>query len=123
LHRGNSNSIRLNPEAPFVAPACVFELPVPAEFLGTGDLDSDGDRDVVATSSTSDALYLLRGDGRLALKEPERIELPGRVTALLTGEMNRADGLGDVVVGVAGNDGPAVLIFEGPAGALSQKPK
>jgi CSLREA domain-containing protein len=42
---------------------------------------------------------------------------------LVTGEINRADGLDDVVVAVAGADGPAVLVFEGPEGALRGKPK
>lgn len=123
LHRGNSDLTHPNTEAPFLAPALVFELAVAVEFLGAGDFDADGHRDVVAASSTEEALYLMRGDGNFTLGEPERIELPGRVTALVTGEMNRADGLADVVVGVAGRDGPKVLVFEGPGGALRRKPE
>jgi hypothetical protein len=123
LHRGNSDLIHPNAEAPFLAPARVFEMPVAAEFLASGDFDADSHRDVVAASSTDDALYLMRGDGQGGLAEAERIDLPGRVTALAAGEMNLADGLRDVVVGVTGSDGPQLLIFEGPRGALRQKPQ
>ncbi|MEW6211436.1 MAG: FG-GAP-like repeat-containing protein [Acidobacteriota bacterium] len=123
LHRGNSDLIHPNPEAPFLAPARVFKLAVAAEFLASGDFDADGHRDVVAASSTEEALYLLRGDGHSSLGKPERIELSGRVTALVTGDMNRADGLADIVVAVAASDGPKVLVFEGPDGALRRKPE
>jgi hypothetical protein len=132
LHRGNVDAIFPNSlaaqqrkqrgeftDAPFLAPARVFELLGAAEFLGAGDFDADGHWDVVAASSSDEALYLLRGDGQLGLGEPERIELPGRVTAMVVGEINRADGLEDVVVGVNGLSGPQALVFERPRGAFS----
>lgn len=46
------------------------------------------------------------------------IPLPGAVTTLTTGEINRRDGLVDVVVGIVGADGPQALVFESPDGAL-----
>ncbi len=45
------------------------------------------------------------------------------MTALAAGEINRLDGLPDLVVGVAGPDGPAALVFEGPDGALEAEPE
>ena len=41
----------------------------------------------------------------------------------MTGEINRADGLTDVVVAVVAESGPKLLIFEGPEGALRSKPE
>jgi hypothetical protein len=45
------------------------------------------------------------------------------VTALVTGEINRADGLTDVVIGIVGPDGPHALVFESPDGALRGEPE
>ncbi|MCI0488639.1 MAG: right-handed parallel beta-helix repeat-containing protein [Blastocatellia bacterium] len=136
LHRGNVDSIFPNtPEAqlrrnrgeftdaPFLSPARVFEMPVAAEFLGAGDFDADGHRDVVAASSTSEALYLLKGDGQGGLGEAEIIQLPGRVTALTVGDVNRADSFADVVVGVNGEYGPQALVFQNFDGALRNEPE
>lgn len=136
LLRGNVDSIYPNaPEAqqrkaageftdaPFLSPARVFGLPIKPEFLGAGDFDGDGHWDVVAASRTSDALYLLPGDGRGRFGEPRQIALPGTPTAFVTGEINRPDGLIDVVVAINGQDGPKALAFEGPEGALRAPPE
>jgi hypothetical protein len=135
LHQGNADfSEPYRPEAgrrksreqltdaPFLAPAHVFTLPVPPDYLGTGDFDADGHQDVVAAARGEAGLFLLRGNGRLQLTI-ERVELDGTVTALAVGEINRADGLADVVVGVEGSDGPEVLVFEGPNGSLRREPE
>jgi len=134
LHRGNIDSIYPNnPEAvrrkaegrfsdsPFLPDVRVFETPEPPELLGTGDFDGDGHWDIVAAHRGSDALFLFPGDGRGGLSRAKRVELPGKVTALATGEINRADGLVDLVVGIAREHGPQVLVFEGPDGALKAK--
>src|SRR5260370_28253460 len=118
LHRGNVDSLFPNsPEAqqrraqgqyidsPFLPKARVFELRDPPDFLGAGDFDNDGHWDVVTAARNSQALYLLPGDGHGGFGPARRIDLPGRVTTLTTGEMNLADGLVDVVVAVAGADG------------------
>jgi hypothetical protein len=136
LHRGNIDSIYPNsPEAqqrkatgqftdlPFLSPAQVFEVPDAPDFLGTGDFDADGHWDVVAAVRGSDSLYLLPGNGRGGFDPAKQIELPGTVTALVTGEINRRDGLDDVVAGIVGLDGPQLLVFEGPEGALGGKPE
>lgn len=114
---------RLTDAVRFEAPAQVVELPEPAEFIATGDFDADSRIDLVAASSGGEALYLVRGIERGAIGSPERIELPAKVTALVAGEINRADGLADLVVGVTGDEGPKALVFEGPKGALRQEPE
>lgn len=134
LHRGNVDSVYPNaPEAqqrratgvftdaPFLSPARVFDLPVAADFVGAGDFDADGHWDVVIANRGDNALHFLAGDGEGNFSGAQRIELPGRVTAMATGEVNRADGLIDVVVGVATSSGPRALVFESPEGALRGK--
>jgi hypothetical protein len=99
-------------EAPFLSPAKVFDLPEAPEFLGAGDFDGDDYLDVVIAARGSNVLYWLPGNGQGSLGSTNQIELPGAVTTLVTGGMNRRDGLMGVAVGINGPDGPELLIFE-----------
>lgn len=130
IHRGNvdslwpySNAMRHRELPPFLPEVRVFTLPAAPDFLGAGDFDADGHWDLVAASLGGKALYLLRGDGRGGFAAPQRIDLPGAVTALATGEINRVDGLTDIAVGVSSDAGSQVLVFESPAGALRAGPE
>jgi hypothetical protein len=108
LHQGNVDSIYANaPEAqhrkangtytdsPFLSPAHVFEVAEAANFVGGGDFVADSHWDVVAAARGGNALWLLPGDRKGGFGPARRIDLPGRVTTLVTGEINRADGLAD----------------------------
>jgi len=136
LHRGNVDSIFENsPQAlrrkaegtftdsAFLSRARVFEVVESADFMVAGDFDADGHWDVAAAARSGKALYLLPGDGRGGFGTAKRIDIPGNVTAVASGDVNRADGLTDVIVGATGDDGPKVLLFEGPEGALKSKPE
>jgi hypothetical protein len=138
LHRGNEGRKRMgewanggmgeNPishsptlplsHSPFLLEARVFELPGAPDFLGAGDFDGDGHRDVAAAARGGQAVWLLPGDGRGGFGEAKQIPLTGQVTAMTVGEINRADGLADVIVGIDGSNGPQVLVFESPEGAF-----
>jgi hypothetical protein len=136
LLRGNVDSIYPNaPEAqqrmaegaftdaPFLSPAFVFGAPEATDFIGAGDFDGDGRWDVVAAARGSNKLYLMSGDGKGGLQQTKQVDLPGGVTAMVVGEINRRDGLDDVVVGVSGEQGSKVVVFEGPEGALRATPE
>jgi hypothetical protein len=136
IHRGNVDSIYPNaPEAkqrkaegtftdaPFLSPALVFSVPEAVDFVGAGDFDGDSHWDVVAARKGGDKLHLLSGDGKGGLGPAKQIEVAGGVTAMAVGEINRRDGLDDVVVGVTTGDGTKVLVFEGPEGALRATPE
>jgi 6-phosphogluconolactonase (cycloisomerase 2 family) len=136
LHRGNVDSIFPNSleaqqrkaigtftDSPFLPQARVFAMPETPDFLGTGDFDNDGHWDVVAAARGSSALYLLPGDGQGELRQAQRVDLPGRVTALVTGEINRRDGLADIAVGIVTDNGPQTVIFESPEGAMKGQPE
>jgi CSLREA domain-containing protein len=110
-------------DAPFLSPASVFAAPVAAEFIGAGDFDADGHWDVVVASSSSRSLQMLSGDGQGNLRFTRQVSLSGVVTALTTGEINRADGLVDIVVGFTNANGSALIVFEGPEGALGSTPE
>ena len=113
LHRGNVDSIYPNTgeaeqriargeftDAPFLSPAEVFAVPQRPDFIGVGDFDADAHLDVLMAARGSNQLYRMAGDGRGRFGPMQVIELPGRVTAMTVGEINRQDGLAEVAVGI-----------------------
>jgi len=131
LHRGNVDTIYPHSpsarqrrvegsfsDAPFLSPAKPFELNSTPDFLGAGDFDNDGHRDVVVGTRSGHQLLFLAGDGEGNFSLSTAVELGGALTAMITGEINRADGLLDIVVGVNGEAGSAVRVYQGPRGAL-----
>ena len=130
LHRGNvdalwpyGKAIRNGEPPAFLPEAQVFTIPEAPDFLGAGDFDADGHWDLVAGHLGGKSLYFLRGDGHGGFAKAERIDLPGAVTALVAGEINRVDGLTDVAAAVTGASGSQVLVFESPTGALRGEPE
>ena len=136
VSRGNIDSIYPNsPEAlarkkkgtftdvPFLSPVRLFQAPSPPDFMESGDFDADGFPDVVIASRGGDALYFMAGDGRGGLGQAVRVGLPGHVTAMASGDVNRRDGLPDLLIGVTSAAGPKLLVFEGPHGAWKSAPE
>jgi hypothetical protein len=110
-------------DAPFFPVSHAASLPDAPDFLAAGDFDADGHRDAAAARLGGDALFLLRGDGRGAFSEAERVALPGVVTALAAGDVNRRDGLIDLLVATDGEGGPRLHVFEHANGALRSGPE
>jgi len=136
LQRGNVDSVYpYTPEArqrkasgdftnaPFLSPAAVFDTAAVPEILLQGDFNADGHADLIAVARGSETIHLLAGDGRGNLAPAQDISLPGKVTAVTSGEINRADGLTDLVVAIDGADGPKLMVFEGPEGAVKATPE
>jgi hypothetical protein len=136
LQRGNVDSIYPNTQeakqrkangaftqAPFLSSGQAFDLPLAADFIGAGDFDGDGHWDIVSASRIGKALYLLSGDGHGGFDQAQEISLPGVVTAMTTGEVNRRDGLTDAIIGVRNETESQVMVFEGPNGALRAEPE
>jgi uncharacterized repeat protein (TIGR01451 family) len=110
-------------DAPFLSPARLFAVPVAGEFVVAGDANGDSHQDIVITSRASRSLYLMAGDGKGSIRVAKEIALPGTVTALAAGDVNRRDGIVDILVGVVGDRGPRALIFEGTRGAIAAEPE
>ncbi len=109
--------------APFYPATGLVELPEAPEFIGAGDFDADGHGDLVTAARGSRQLQYLRGDGHGNFRAASLLALPGAVTALAVGEINHADGLTDVFVGITGNEQAQLLIFTGEQGALNARPE
>jgi uncharacterized repeat protein (TIGR01451 family) len=110
-------------DAPFLASARVFATPVAGELVVAGDFNGDAHMDIAVTSRASRSLYLLAGDGKGDMRLAKEVALPGTVTALAAGDVNRRDGIADILVGVTGSSGPRALVFEGRNGALNAEPE
>jgi hypothetical protein len=107
----------------FLHSSDTFAVPESPDYLGAGDFDNDGHADLIAAARGSQRLYFLSGDGTGRFRQPRAVALPGGITAFAVGDVNRADGLADVVVGTSGTGGPQVLIFEHPLGAIKAAPE
>ena len=130
IHRGNVHALwpygaalRNGTPSPFLANPRTLSVPEAPDFVATGDFDADGHLDIVTAHRGSDALYFLRGDGRGGFRTAKRIQLGGSITALISGEINRADGLADLIVAVKNAKGSIVLVYESPLGALNGQPE
>jgi len=110
-------------DAPFLSPTRLFEAPTAPDFMETGDFDGDGFVDVAIASRGDNVLYFLPGDGSGGLDSAKSIELPGMVTAMASGDVNRRDGLTDLVVAVSASSGPELLVYENPEGAFRGEPE
>jgi parallel beta-helix repeat protein len=109
--------------APFFSRVNVFAIPEFPDFLAAGDFDNDGHWDVVTAARASRALYFMAGNSQGGFRQPQRVDVPGAITALQAGEINRADGLADLIVGLVEGSQPALLVYEGPEGALKAQPE
>jgi hypothetical protein len=135
LERGGSGALAVDPPtrrtrvarlasgAASISRGSAWAVPMAPAFLETADVDGDGRLDVVMAADGAEEIFWLPGDARGRFASPRRVELPGAVTAMAAGEVNRADGLIDLAVAVATRSGPRLLIFESPRGAFRDPPE
>lgn len=122
--RGNSAVMQqASVEPPFQPQARAFSLPFAADCLAVADADGDGHVDLLVGERGRDVMFVLRGDGRGEFFAGRQISLPAPLTALSVGDVNRPDGLNDLVVGVNGPKGAQLIVFEGPEGFLRASPE
>jgi hypothetical protein len=99
----------------------------PFAFAGdlavAADADGDGRMDVVVGRRGDAHLEILLGDGAGRLPFRAAIELPASLTALTIADVNRPDGIPDLLAGVDGGDGPALIVLSSPHGFLEAEPE
>src|SRR2546426_3831090 len=107
--------------ASFLTDVQTIQLPESPDFLLVGDFNNDGHKDLL-TAARGGGLYLLAGDGRGGFETPERLQLPGQITALTAGAFGHAEGWLAVIAGMVGPQGPALAIFNQDMSGLSRTP-
>lgn len=122
-HALSPESSRPLEAVPFDIQAHVYPVSIIPEILAAVDGDADGHLDLVVAERGNRTILLLKGDGRGGFNDLRQLMLPGELTELAVGDVNRRDGVSDLVVGVTGLDGHQLLIFEGPGGFLASCPK
>ena len=135
LYRGNADSRAPHSRAaqqhkaqgtftsePFLPIVETMDLPESAELVA-GDFNADGHQDILAYSIGGNTLFVLAGSGRGTFGAAQEIKLAGRITAVASGEIGRADGLMDLAVAITNEKGPQLLVFEYPEGAFKHKPE
>lgn len=103
--------------------ATVFATLEAPDLILSGDFDADGHYDLAFARRGSPTLHYLFGNGQGEFPRRASVHLEGRITAMIGGDINRADGLTDALVAVERDKGSALLVFEGPNGAARSQPE
>jgi len=104
--------------SPFRQEERSIELPISPDFLLSGDFDRDSRVDIIAAAKGGGTIYLIAGDGTGGFVNTREIGLNGKINTMIGGDVNRLDGLPDVIIGV----GSEVLIYRGFGDILSREP-
>ena len=99
-------------DAPRAAP---YSAPVAPDRLVVTDLNADGNRDLVASSTRDRAVVTMLGDGTGRLVFSARRDLDGAPVAIAAAAVDQTSGL-DVVTAVANNDAVDVITGNGLGG-------
>lgn len=111
----------VNPIIPFGDPIA-FSTPVPPVLMASGDFNNDGFVDLVMSDLKSNGIFMMAGDSRRTFHKSEFISLPGRPTAMYSGELGRVDGLKELAIAVEVNGKGTLLIYQSAQGALKGLP-
>jgi hypothetical protein len=108
--------------APFLPGAQLIQLPVAPDFIGTGDFNRDGSKDIIAAQRGDNKAFLLVGSNKRGFKSTY-IELPGQVTAMLTDNIDPLDNAADIAFAVAGENGASLIVYKGAVDAFGETPE
>lgn len=109
--------------SPFKTDVRMLPVPVAADFVQTGDFNRDTHIDIAFASRGGNTLFVLEGDGNGNFPNLRQIEINGTITALAASDVNRLDGLPDLMIGVSGENGAQLQIFQGLGDILSVAPQ
>jgi CSLREA domain-containing protein len=107
----------------FVNGRRVATMPLAPDLAVAADLNGDGVPDLAVASLRSKVVRVLEGDGNGNFPTEASIELDGTLTALAVADVNRRDGIADLIVAVDTAAGAKLEIYESPSGALAATPE
>jgi hypothetical protein len=86
--------------------------------MAVGHFTASGHNDLVIAAKGGSALVVFTGDGKGNFTAPQTVNLPGGVTAMLGGYLGGATGFNQIVVGINGQSGPELAVFNGSQDGL-----
>ncbi len=98
---------------PFLTSTQTLQLPEAPSFLAAFDVDRDGKPDLVVAARGSNNLYVLKGNELGGFDPAQSLVVPGEITSLATGKMDRDEGLTDLAVGVSTATGSELVLYSG----------
>jgi CSLREA domain-containing protein/fimbrial isopeptide formation D2 family protein/uncharacterized repeat protein (TIGR01451 family) len=104
--------------APFLAQSSTLATPVNPDFMAVGHFTASGHNDLVIAAKGGSALVVFTGDGKGNFTAPQKVNLPGGVTAMLGGYLGHATGFNQIIVGINGNSGAELAVFNGSKDGL-----
>jgi mucin-19 len=99
--------------APFLTQSSTLATPVNPDFMAVGRFTGSGHNDLVIAAKGGSALVVFAGDGKGNFASPQTVNLPGGVTSMLGGDLGRANGFTQIIVGINGHSGPELAVFTG----------
>ncbi|HLK08051.1 MAG TPA: hypothetical protein VKV30_08925 [Candidatus Angelobacter sp.] len=99
--------------APFLAQSSTLATPVNPDFIAVGRFTASGHNDLVIAAKGGSVLYVFAGDGKGNFAAPQAVNLPGGVTAMLGGNLGRGNSFTQVILGINGQSGPELAVFNG----------
>lgn len=93
------------------------------DLLLSGDWNADGHFDLLAIRKDGGAATLLLGNGKGGVASVSEFPVAGQITAAARGDINRPDGLEDLVFGASHGGASSVYVYQSPIGAIYAKPE
>ena len=109
--------------SPFRQESQSIELPIRAEIILSGDFNRDGRMDIAAAARGGNSIYLIEGNGIGGFGSVREIPLAGRITSLISGDVNRLDGLPDIIAGLDNNGIFSLSIYQGLGDIFNTEPE
>ena len=106
---------------PFLREVRVIKTPAPPHFVGTGDFNRDGSIDIVTVARNDNRAFLFSGD-RSDSYDLSYVDLPGRVTAMITANIDPMDNVPDLAFAVSTDKGASLLIYNDSTAAFARTP-
>ncbi len=102
--------------------ATMIPVPCAPEFLAAGDFNQDGRTSILLAARGGNRFYIVAVEGGGSFGQPTAVSVPGKITALAAGALQRGGAAAGVVVGIDDRGGSSVLVYDPSRGGPLSPP-